>query len=136
MAYLTPEKEVDLMLEFSRIKTELIDLGENESDYPTLSIAEVKQIEKYKQVRVAVANVLDLHKGKAFHPKNAINEPYIENVAPHLTEERLEQIINYIWQVEIITDKWEQVAQIPTLIQHFQRHCQIYHMFHAVIIIL
>ena len=102
MAYLTPEKEVDLMLEFSRIKTELIDLGENESDYPTLSIAEVKQIEKYKQVRVAVANVLDLHKGKAFHPKNAINEPYIENVDPHLTEERLEQIINYAANISTI----------------------------------
>ena len=102
MAYLTPEKEVDLMLEFSRIKTELIDLGENESDYPTLSIAEVKQIEKYKQVRVAVANVLDLHKGKASHPKNVINEPYIENVDPHLTEERLEQIIDYATNISTI----------------------------------
>ena len=72
MAYLTPEKEVDLMLEFSRVKTELTDLDENESDYPTLSIAEVKQIEKYKQVRVAVSNVLDLHKGKAFPPKKKV----------------------------------------------------------------
>ena len=102
MSYLTPEKEVDLMLEFSRIKTELIDLHEKESDYPALSIAVAKQIEKYKQIRVAVANLLDQHKGKAFHPKNAIDEPYIKSVDPHLTEERLEQIIDYATNISAI----------------------------------
>jgi tRNA A22 N-methylase len=102
LSYLTPEKEVDLMLEFSRIKTELIDLHEKESDYPALSIAEAKQIEKYKQIRVAAANLLDQHKGKAFHPKNAIDEPYIKSVDSHLTEERLEQIIDYATNISAI----------------------------------
>lgn len=102
MAFLTHEKEVDMMLAFTCIKTELIDAYEKKSDYPNLSHGEAKEVDLYNQIQVYTRNWLQEYKGKAYHPRYGIDSFYIENVDPHLTDDVITKIIDYAKNIDLI----------------------------------